>query len=443
MKRYAVMIFAGMAILSSCNKELLPDCGKDDNLVLTSFTITTQESAIVQTRGEARGTGDDDFIDRLDIIEYDNTGNISDHVFYADPSGINLADITYTKYHHYRDYHYYFFLANLSEEAAEYLTSLNADAIYNSFSGRLPLEDKHFRLHKWLMGGTCKGNFEKDESREVTLFRYVTKFEIGTITAAFDDPTLMSADVVVKSVSLTNVPNALRLLGRHPRNFYGGTQDIYGTGYSYPSNWEGHAFGGVKGGDLSSNNLEENGSITYTDNFSLSSYGATGYLAGSFPYVKNNNKLLAAGELNIDATGDMLTATYIPVSNIAICSSSGTATNPISINQQLYTHPLRRTSYTPVLAKQWEWQDVIQHLVIETTINGEPSFYIIEIRELLPNTVYRINNITLKGKGSPYSNIYINTYETKVSSVSIVDEGAVEIENINIGVNETDGVLYE
>lgn len=444
MKQHFLKQIAVLALLTlgACTKESLPQQGDGLQHKLT-FTFEMDESSIINTKAAG---AEDDFIDRLDVLEYNISGEITNHYVWEDPDGLDLDELQLDIYAEYNSRRYFLFMANFDPATVDYFMSLDATGLADRTKGLALLHLGNFRMHKWLMGGTQRGDFTKDEEKSVILYRYVTEFEIGSITADFDDESLMDADVEIKRIVITHTPSVLRPFPKKATEVFGSVQHVYGLGYSYPSGWGGHAFGGVTGGNLGCNDLLGNYWIDFdTSMLDLSQFGATGAMAEPIPYFYNGNWKADKGVLNVDAPGDMRTATevVIPDGQGIVCSLTGSVSHSISVNKQLYTYPMYRSSYNKLYADQWQYQDSTQKLVIETLINGVKSFYIIGIRELLPNTVYKIKNITLKGLGSDWSNIYVKKFNTKVVVTEIDPQGCIEIDNVDIGVNEDEDTLYE
>ena len=82
-----------------------------------------------------------------------------------------------------------------------------------------------------------------------------------------------------------------------------------------------------------------------------------------------------------------------------------------------------------------------KRLIVELLIDGQSSFYPIEISMPQPNTIYEIENITIRSAGSEYSNFYEKKYNVECS-VDIVPWQSVDIPNIDVGYNQDGNSIY-
>ena len=106
------------------------------------------------------------------------------------------------------------------------------------------------------MGGVQYSYFNKDQSKTITLYRYISKFEIEKVTADFDDPQLFNSDVKLKSISFTGVPNFIRPFAKNLKEVSADSyQNVYGLGVAWSS---GTFFGGINSGSTTFNDIEEN-----------------------------------------------------------------------------------------------------------------------------------------------------------------------------------------
>lgn len=424
-------------------------CTKEDwgyrggsGMMEVKFSFRVEPAAVVETKAETIGTGNDDKIERLDLFDYQyRTGELLEHKVWKDVNGIDLSSIEYVSYDELYNNHSFLVLANFDEPSIDYLASLKPSQFGNPKIGILPLGSGLSRPHVCLMGGSNYSDFSKDETKVITLHRYITRIDIEKITANFDDESLMNSEVKLKTVAITGVTNVLRPIHKSMLDIGSDSeQTVYGLGVSWTSS---PGFGGLTKGHIDFNNLSGNSWVDFDSTFNPETYGATGSLANDFHYVLNDNQLLDAGVLNIDVTGDMLESTcqFVPDGKGILASSSGSVSHTYELNKQLYTYNLYRNSYS-YLYGDWGSQDNTQKLVLEVEINGETNFYIVSLMGLCPNTLYKIHNITLRGPGSPYSNKYVQRYAVK-SSVPVIDEwGNVEINNIDLGYKESGEEVY-
>ena len=80
-------------------------------------------------------------------------------------------------------------------------------------------------------------------------------------------------------------------------------------------------------------------------------------------------------------------------------------------------------------------QNAFPKLVVELSVDGVSYFYPIQMYYPQPNTVYSIEQITLKSAGSNYSNFYEKMMEMDMS-ISVSSWTDVDIANINAGYTD-------
>lgn len=438
--RKTIIILGMLAAVAvaSCNKEM-PENGQDGVHAVT-LTFSMQQPFSISTKADSYNANEnDDFIDRLDMLEYDNTGTLINHRTWEKSTGLDLSTVSYTAYNPKNNYRYWLFLANFDEESVDYLAQLSGSDIGSYNKGIIPLEAGNFRPHKPLMGGTAFCSFGSNQTIPVTLFRYVTKFELGTITADFTDAGYLESDVKLKKIAITHTPNFLRPLYRSITSVYGGQQDVHGVGYSYPNGGTGSSIGNLGLYNTCVNQDVRGGSAT--GSFNLSSYGATGTLAANFPYAYNYNKGLNKGIFVTDAPGDMATATvhvFGPSEGILCKSDDEDWPHTYSINKVLYTIPWYRYQYGYIWG-EFSSQDDTQKMVFQVEIDGTDYFYLIPMRELEAGMIYKLDSITLKGLGSEYSNYYERKYQGNLTPFSVEGWTDCEIDNIDMGYKDYGG----
>ena len=452
-RRLLLFLFAGAAaiLLASCSKEPGPG-GPGDGRAGVTVRFKTADPLTIQTKAEPIGTGTDDIVDRLDVYVYKNYDQDQKaHFVSADPAGLDLDEVAFTDYDIYNTKYAFIALANLDEATANYLAGLTKDQIKSYNGGLIPLSAGNYRAHRPIMGGTgtCSVGRDYYSSRpddgnrdvEITLYRYVARIDIEKITADFVDASMMNQDVIVKSIAWINQVNALRPLVGWPI----GTQsndpgNIFGTRSTYSANTD---FGNPAYPDsfhYGNTNEVASGATSMQSSFSLASYGATGALAGSFPYLVNNNYQQASGVLNINATGARLTDTYHAFAGESgrICSSTNPSqSHELTVNRQFYVYPVCRNSWSTRLCTTYAGQDDTMKLVIEVEIDGDTHYFPIRALYIQPNTIYTVENITLKGIGSEYSN-FINqrTAPTALAGPVTIGSNALVIDNIELGATD-------
>ena len=428
-----------MASATSCEQDVsvIPD--KPDEVCQVGFKFRVEPVTYTMTRAENIDSDEtDDFIDRIDMYEYNKDGDMIRHEFWHDSEGLDLSTINPKSYDLYDNDHTWVFLANLDPDSAEYLAGLNADEIGNMPTGIIPLSAGNFRLHKPIMGGTAEADFRKDETISVVLYRYLTRIEISNIKADFDDLSLYDKEIKIKKIALTNYTNALRLLNSSAKDVGGSDQNVLGVGYTKFSN---PAFGNLYHMENSCNEWEMKNS-RFEDgknSLDLSQYGGKGKLLKQYPYILNRNMKLQKGELHLDAEYDQHIASvheFAENEGILCSPTDKTLSNVLAVNKVFYTIPVD-WSYGHVLYANWASQDDIQKLVIEVDIDGTSYFYIISLAELNAGMIYKVGTINLKSLGSEYSNIYeekVDPNNEAATTISGVGEWSeTELSEMNVG----------
>lgn len=426
-------IMAALVMMASCGKELTSS--EIGNEIINSVTFGFKVMPLEYTMTKAENINsdeEDDFIDRIDMYEFNKTGNMVRHESWFDQDGLDMDVVKPVSYEVSGNKHNWVFIANLDSDTAEYLAGLDADGFSDVYSGVIPMEAGNFRLHKPIMTGTADADFKKNESVTVMLYRYLTRIEIEKITADFDDASLYDKEVKVKRIVITHYPNILKLLYKHVSEVWGTYQDMLGIGYTKFSD---PAFGNLLKLSNECNEINIPYKSDFDDTFSLAEYGGKGKLANDYPYLLNYNRLLGEGELVVDAEGDQLAAScHVFGDNEGLlCSSlNKSAGQSCEVDKVFYTMNMARNSYH-YLVGNYNEQDDCQKLVIEVEFDGVPYFYIISLRELNAGMTYKVKNITLKNLGSRYSNKYIRKYATNAAIESVAEWSELQLENLQVG----------
>ena len=433
-------LMAALVWATACGKEL--SAIDESNVSCVSFGFEVMPLEYTMTKAENINQDElDDFIDRIDMYEYNKAGDMIRHESWSDPEGLNLDTVKPVSYDVSGTKHNWVFIANLDPETAEYLAGLDADGFSDVYSGVIPMEAGNFRLHKPIMTGTADADFKKNESMTVTLYRYLTRIEIERITADFDDVSLYDKDVKIKRIVITHYPNILKLLYKHVSDVWGTYQDMLGIGYTKFSD---PAFGNLLKLNNECNEINIPYKSDFDDTFSLAEYGGKGKLADDYPYLLNYNKLLGEGELVVDAEGDQLAASCHVFGDDegVLCSSLNNSAGQYSeVDKVFYTMNMARNSYN-YLVGNYNEQDDCQKLVIEVEFDGVPYFYIISLRELNAGMTYKVKNITLKNLGSRYSNKYIRKHATDAAIESVAEWSEHQMDNIQVGYTVDGYDLY-
>ena len=444
MKRLSFILGVLAAIAAtSCNKESPEGPSGKDGRCSVTINIGMESPVTFTTKADAYNAAEeDDFIDRLDMFEYDNSGTLVNRKTWENPSGLDLSAISYTAYSEYNKPRYWLFLANFDEASIAYLATLNGSQIGDKTYNVIPLEAGNFRLHKPLMGAATTYQFRSDGSTSATLYRYLTKFEIGTITANFEDAGYLESDVKLKKIAIIHVPNFLRPCYRTPATSIGvnDKQAVLGVGYSYPNGGKGSSIGNFNDYETAVNRDVKPDSATGT--FNPGNNGATGTLAADFTYAYNYNKGADKGVLTTDAPGDMYTATvheFGPTEGILCKSDDEDWPHTYAVNKVLYTVPWYRNVYGYLWGNSNGQADP-QKMVFQIEIDGTDYFYIIPMRELEANMVYKLSNISITGLGSEYCNYYPRRYAGEINPISVAGWTETEIDDMNVGYKDDLGL---
>ena len=162
MKRYRFLVaIAAIALaVSACVKDIDVPSGNSEELFEVGFNLRVEPVTYTMTKAENINADEtDDFIDRIDMYEYNKAGDLLRHDVWKDPDGLDLSTVNPKSYDSSNKKHTWVFVANLDEDSAEYLAGLNADEIGEMPTGIIPLEAGNFRLHKPLMSGSKKAHF--------------------------------------------------------------------------------------------------------------------------------------------------------------------------------------------------------------------------------------------------------------------------------------------
>ena len=242
----------------------------------------------------------------------------------------------------------------------------------------------------------------------------------------------MTRDVKVKSIFIAQVPNMLRLITCNAKDVLDGQQSVIGSNSNIPSSSQLNAFGGA-----TSVNNSINDNLTNSwggGNFTLVSAAAYGDCSGSFPYIYNNNYQQAEGVVVHDAPGDMGTATYhaFGAGEAVLCVNGNSSVSHVAtINKSLFSIPCKYASYSPNTGG-YSTQDYTQKLVIEVDINGTSYFYAIWLMYFNCNHVYNIENITLKGLGTRYANVFYARVASNISELNVTASGSTDFDDLEL-----------
>lgn len=424
MKRLMIL-FLGIIVgvlAVSCEKPI-NDCKGDDVSVKETYTITIgfKSPVIVQTKSESSY----DKVDRLDVFYFDSEGDPIDHiVFVGDDVLSNRLSLTMRE----GTSIIFTFFANLPEELAGYLSHMTRGQMLSY--AVFPLEEM-VRLDYPIMCATKSIYFSKDQEVSVQLYRYTYSIEVGNITADFEVDSMRNKEIFIKRIVLTNCANKCDLIyyssNDSPQSLYGSLKD-----FDYD------IFGGGNAGYAPGQALNFGGG-----SFSLGYDGIIEEWSGSYDNMLNNNvNNSSTNHISTSSTGAASDHTIITFDN-----NSGIGIIGVMDDNSLETvmHVGKRVSGLPAnydapmpMNGGTSAQDNTPKLVIEVLVDGQTLFYPIQIAAPQPNTLYRIENIILKGVPSPYCNCYPPVYDLSTgASVSILTETIVT--DIVVGANPETG----
>ena len=423
-----VACLAFLAAGVSCNKEAPGAAGNDSVQVIDpgrTCTVTFKLNNLPSTKAVTTGSIDDAAINRIDIFEYNGDYVVSlHHTLTAE----ELASKSFHLQYPYGSVRGYLVLANVSEAICTTIESLSISELQYQ---RFRLQDLFDGTH-YPMVGMAYVNYTSDQDVSVDLRHYMYRVDVGNIRVNFDDESWMSKDVFVKNIALINVPATgyvakpgynLSDFGSPMTRMFGNTLAIYD---------ETPIFGNLEAGYA--------GFETTDYSSSVSAYNPSTGSNSSVSRQLNCNVRWAAGLLNITATGALLTATYHNYNTGSgegrVCSSTNPSqSHTLAVNKSFYGWHGCCNNGQYALLNIYGNQNAFPKLVVELSVDGVSYFYPIQMYYPQPNTVYSIEQITLKSAGSNYSNFYEKMMEMDMS-ISVSSWTDVDIANINAGYTD-------
>ena len=426
------MLVSAMAILS-CNKQEGPANVGDqkENKEMCKAVFRFHPDGQDATKALAIDDDNDDKIVRLDVFEFNDEGKCQSH-YCALPEELEAKEIHIM---HPLGYKYnYIFIANLDEEAANYLAKRELINWYDNLNAFFPVTLGTFDTHKIPMAGSAIVNYDKDKTIAVNMYRYMYKITVKDITADFDDESWMNKNVIIKGIALCNACEVLSVMNK-PVAIKSAWEENIGTyEFFFPKTTQPvkTPFGGISG-NVFFGEFDASPNASYSSNCTVQKYSDTHRFCSNGIYQLNK------GILSITATGSMQEATYQEYSGYTgrVCS----ATNPeqshvLHVNRMFYALPLvsNKGGFKDIVCDYAD-QDGSPKLVIIVEVGGKKLFYPIQIAYPQPNTHYVIDNITLKSAGSEYANFYVKKYSVDYS-IRVEPWNSVSIANIDCGEDE-------
>lgn len=430
------VLLGSMAL--SCMKEgPASESGKDFDDAAENVNVTF---SLAGSAGETKAGESDnnEAIRSLDIYIYDENGLRLGH--YAASQDELTANKVTLQYKANTD-HYYIFLANLDPATALYLEGMNGTEL-NTEKAYIFLSNNNYSEQYMPLCGSAHVLYSSDRSVSVEMYRYMYRIDVGNLTIDFDDEEMMNRNVYLKSVTLANSANVFRVAGYWEGGYNLsrtiGKIDFFfskGVKFNFP------AFGNDTGYLYSGHVTETTPAKTY--NISGGAYPEA--LRGSYACCFNNNYRKEKGVLNVDATGDMLKATHVAFSRSTsmLCSSTNPALeHSKGIDHIFYGMPIEfYSSKEGDILCTYANQDGTAKLIVTLEIDGQDYFYPIPVRHPQPNTKYIVDNITIKSKGSDYSNFFEKNIAATFS-VTVSPWTEKEVDNINVGYKDDETDTY-
>ena len=446
-------VWAGvlLAALAGCDPEPIPTAfaaeSSGQEVAVFDFSVMGYDEP--STKAYSADV-EDGLVDRIDIFAYDQDGRIYDHYVIGEYGGgpLDLTQVSFKEKGENGEQRHYLIMANLDPDSARYISFLDNVDLARYPEGFIPWSAGNARVNYPLMGATAFVLFGSATTVSVNLMRYMSKFQIGTISAEFwGDPDLYR-NVYVQHIAFVNAWNIVRICQTPPRNFYGETKDIFG-----PKSSGANAFGSPSYHYYMANCFLEQDqwstyNMTYADmglgTFNQGVYGGRGKLNQSYRYIYNYNHMQPKNTINLECPAELKelsqqtwdTNAYLPQLAGKLCSDIDGYLGPLNVNRAFYTLPTKFNVWFQEPAYNADQQNNELRLVLAVKINGTLYFYSKMIKGLNPNMCYKINNITLKGEPGEYANTWIRGGQvTKAAATEDVEQWRVhgntaEIDNL-------------
>ena len=437
MKRLMILFVALAGVLAvSCNKELALSSGEiaDEEHTLTIRVVTDG----VKTRAFS---SDDvpitDGLHRLDLYVFHKNEPILDEhiVLEPDPSGITTYSFKEKKGERIG----VLAIGNLDEDTAKLLEGKTLGQLNNDDDPEawIVLSANNFATDRIVMVGANDYQFTKDGNVSIELRRLMYRIDIGKIIVAPENNELLGKEIYVKNIALTNICNYFVPLNSDSIGHFYSWYLFFGNEYNLDN-----ALGAVERGFEFYKNAPKgwnaNGSFTLE---------GPGILNGSFPYMINSNFQKDPGVLNVDATGVLKEVTHQQYNNAAgeglmVQAGDMDASHSMNVDKCFYGFMGRGVFNEYSIVSEYKSQNIYPKLVIELSIDGKSWFYPIPLIHPQPNTVYKIDNITIKDYGSEYSNFFPIKYVVDYT-IKVAEWSEITIENMNVGADPVTGEPVE
>ena len=436
MKRLMFLLLTVSALLAvACNKEPNPMGGKvtDEEHTLTIRVLSDG----VKTRAyDSDDVPITDGLKRLDLYVFHEEESLLDEhiVLEPDPTGITTYSFKEKKGERIG----VLAIGNLHEDTAKLLEGKTLEQLSEHYDleAMIVLSAGNFDVDRAVMVGARAYSFSADGTVEIELRRLMYRIDVGKITVTPENEELLGKEIYVKNIALTNICNYFVPLNSDSIGHFYTWYLFFGNEYNLTG-----ALGGVERGFEFYRNApkgwDANGSFTLE---------GPGILNGTFPYMINSNYQKDPGVLNIDATGVLKDVTHQGYDNAAgegliVTSWDMAESHSMEVGKCFYGY-MGRGTYEYDIVSEYKNQSFCPKLVIELSIDGESWFYPIPLIYPQPNTVYKIDNITIKDYGSEYSNFFPLKYAVDYT-ISVAEWSEITVENMNVGADPVTGEPVE
>ena len=435
MRIWLILTFIAL-MLTSCNKEIesLNNNSPDEEHTL-SIRVMADKVGTKALNSNDISTSDN--LKRLDLYVFHmNEPLLDEHItLEPNPSGITTYSFKEKKGERIG----VLAIGNLHEDTAKLLEGKTLDQLSEDYEieAMIVLSAGNFDIDRVVMVGAKYYSFSADGTVDIELRRLMYRIDIGKITVAPENQELLGKEVYVKNITLTNICNYFVTLNTNSIGHFNTWYSFFGNEYNMTN-----AFGGVERGFEFYRNApkgwDANGSFTLE---------GPGILNGTFPYMINSNYQKDPGVLNVDATGILRDVTYHGYDNdagegLVVSAGDMSSFHSISVGKCFYGFMGRGVFNEYSIVSEYKNQNIYPKLVIELSIDGESWFYPIPVIYPQPNTVYKIDNITIKDYGSEYSNFSPIKYVVDYN-ISVADWYEVNINNMNVGIDPITGEPVE
>ena len=437
MKWLMILFMALSGVLAvSCNKEAVPMGG---GLVEEEHTLTLRVVPDgVRTKAlDADDTPISDGLHRLDLYVFHKNEPILDEhiVLEPNPSGITTYSFKEKKGERIG----VLAIGNLDEDTSKLLEGKTLGQLNNDDDPEawIVLSANNFATDRIVMVGANDYQFTKDGNVSIELRRLMYRIDIGKIIVAPENDEILGKEIYVKNIALTNICNYFVPLNSDSIGHFYSWYLFFGNEYNLDN-----ALGAVERGFEFYKNAPKgwnaNGSFTLE---------GPGILNGSFPYMINSNFQKDPGVLNVDATGVLKEVTHQQYNNavgegLMVQAGDMDASHSMNVDKCFYGFMGRGVFNEYRIVSEYKSQNIYPKLVIELSIDGKSWFYPIPLIHPQPNTVYKIDNITIKDYGSEYSNFFPIKYVVDYT-IKVAEWSEITVENMNVGADPVTGEPVE